>query len=470
MKVLFAASEAAPFAKVGGLADVVGSLPTELIKKGIEAYVIMPKHKCVSSYTAEFIGSINIKMGWRNQYAGLFTAKHEGVTFYFVDNEYYFGGDKIYGYSDGETEKYAFFSRAVIEFFPLMGFTPDIINLNDWQTGLIAFLLKTQYEGLNIKTVFTIHNLEFQGMCGFSMLKELLDVPEEYFNSEALEFYGGASFLKAGLLYSDKLATVSPTYREETLTPYFGQRMEGVLNMRKEDYSGILNGVGSEFDPENDTLIKYNYSANVLQNKARCKKSLRKELSLEDDANAPIIAIVSRLYSQKGLDLVKCVIHELLFSYNFQLVVLGTGEREFEDFFESLCNIYGGRVAVKLKYDNALAHRIYAGSDLFLMPSKYEPCGLSQLIAMKYGTLPIVRATGGLNDTVKDVESNGWGFRFENQNAHEMADAIKRALDFYKNKRAFSAARKRAMNADFSWNTSADEYIKIYKALTEVNE
>ncbi len=461
MKVLFASSEASPFVKVGGLADVIGSLPVALNAVGTQAAVIIPKHRSVSG-DLEFCGSTFIRMGWRNQYAGLFKCVHEGVTFWFVDNEYYFGGENVYGYNEGEAEKYAFFALAVIELLPLTGFDPDIIHCNDWQTGLIPLLLKTRFKEKNIRSVFTVHNLKYQGIYGFQLLKDLLDVPDTLFTSEFLEFYGGVSFLKAGLVFADKITTVSRTYREEVLTPYFGERMDGVLRSRIDDFFGILNGIGREFDPATDTRIPYNYSAENTRNKSRCKSSLQAELELEKDAQTPIVAVISRLYDQKGIDLIKCMIHELMFSSGMQFILLGTGEREYEDFFASLTSVYPGRVAVHLGYDGALAQRIYAGADIFLMPSRFEPCGLAQLIAMKYGTVPVVRATGGLNDTVTDVNDGGYGFRFDNYNAHEMADALKRAVTLYGNRPKWNAVRKKAMSADFSWKTSAESYAELY--------
>ena len=467
MKVLFAASEAAPFAKVGGLADVVGSLPVELSKNGVEAAIILPKYKVIdfNKYPCNYIGNKYVSMGWRNQYAGLFELDYRGIKVFFVDNEYYFGGDKIYGYMEGEAEKYGFFCRAVLELLPMTGFWPDIIHCNDWQTGLIPVLLKTQYQHYNIKTVLTIHNLKYQGTFGTDVLKELMGFDDSMFTSDKLEFYGGASFLKGGLLYADKITTVSPTYRAETLSSYFGEQMEGVLACRGDNYWGILNGIDyTDYDPATDELIPYKYSAANLRNKLRDKAALQKELGLKEE-KAPIIALISRLYDQKGIDLIKAMIHELMFSSNFQLVVLGTGDKCYEYFFNELSSWYRDRVAVRLCYDNALAHRIYAASDLFLMPSRFEPCGLSQLIAMKYGAMPIVRRTGGLNDTVIDVGDGGWGFCFNNYNAHEMADSIKRAVEFYNNTEEFRKAQKRGMMQDFSWEKSAKKYIELYNQL-----
>lgn len=462
MKVLFAASEAAPFAKVGGLADVIGSLPVALAQRGVETAVILPKYKVIDEkYRGSFLGSTEVSLGWRRQYAGLFALEYRGIKIFFVDNEYYFGSDSIYGYMEGEAEKYAFFSLAVLALLPLSGFMPDILHCNDWQTGLLPVLLKQRNSP--IKTVMTIHNLQYQGTFGQQVFKDLLGFSDDMFTTDRLEFYGGASFLKGGLLYADKLTTVSPTYREETLTPEYGQQMEGVLACRAKDYTGILNGLDEEdYNPANDGLIPFAYSR--PQGKAKNKAALQRELGLKEE-DVPLIALVSRLYDQKGLSLIREKLHELLFSQKFQLAVLGTGEPEYERFFSDIARWYSGRAAVHIGYDNALAHRIYAGSDLFLMPSRFEPCGLSQLIAMRYGTLPIVRRTGGLNDTVRDIGDGGWGFCFNGYDACQMADAVCRGIACYRDAAAWSSAQKRAMEQDFSWKKSAEEYEKIYKQL-----
>ncbi len=462
MKVLFAASEAAPFAKVGGLADVIGSLPIALAQKGIETAIILPKYKVIDpKYQGSFLGSTEVCLGWRRQYAGLFALEYRGVKVFFVDNEYYFGSDSVYGYMEGEAEKYAFFSLAVPALLPLAGFMPDILHCNDWQTGLLPLLLKQRNS--SIKTVMTIHNLQYQGTFSQQVLKDLLGFSDELFTTDRLEFYGGASFLKGGLLYADKLTTVSPTYREETLTPEYGQKMEGVLACRAKDYTGILNGLDEEdYNPANDPLIPFPYS--LPEGKAKNKAALQQELGLTQES-VPLVAVVSRLYDQKGLSLIREKLHELLFSQKFQLAVLGTGEAEYERFFTDIARWYNGRVAVRIGYDNGLAHRIYAGSDLFLMPSRFEPCGISQLIAMRYGTLPVVRRTGGLNDTVKDVGDDGWGFCFDCYDSASMADALCRGIAYSHNAAAWKSAQIKAMKQDFSWKKSAEEYEKIYKQL-----
>ena len=462
MKVLFAASEAAPFAKVGGLADVVGSLPAALAQKGVETAVILPKYKVIDEkYKGTFLGSTEVVMGWRRQYAGLFLLEYRGVKVFFVDNEYYFGGDSVYGYLEGEAEKYAFFSLAVLALLPLSGFMPDVLHCNDWQTGLLPLLLKKK--NFSVKTVLTIHNLQYQGTFGQQVFKDLLGFSDDMFTVDRLEFYGGASFLKGGLLYADQLTTVSPTYREETLTAQYGERMEGVLACRAGDYTGILNGIDeTDYDPAADSLLFFPYAA--PEGKAANKAALQEELGLRRE-DVPLVAVISRLYDQKGLSLIREKLHELLFSQKFQLAVLGTGEPEYERFFTDIARWYHGRVSVRIGYDNALAHRIYAGSDLFLMPSRFEPCGLSQLIAMRYGALPVVRRTGGLSDTVKDIGDGGWGFCFDDYSAEQMAGALCRGFECFYDSAAFAAAQKRAMAQDFSWNRSAEAYRNLYNRL-----
>lgn len=461
MRILFAASEAAPFAKAGGLADVIGSLPKEIQKHNAETAIVMPRHKCTRRFEAKEIYRCEIEIGWRRQYAGLLECEYDGVKVYFVDNEYYFGGDSIYGYDEGEAEKYAFFSKAVIELLPFMG-DFDIIHCNDWQTGLIPCFLKNFYPQINIKTVFTVHNLKYRGIFGFRLLHDLFGFPDSLFTSETLEFYGGCSYLKAGLLYSDKITTVSPAYRDETLTAEFGEGMEGVLQMRSDDYIGILNGLGDEFNPETDTALPFNFNGSDFHNKARCKKELQKELGLNIDGSVPLFTVVARLYDQKGIDLIKGAINEVMFSRNIQLALLGSGDKYFEDFFLSLNETYRGRIKAVIGYNEALARRIYAAGDFFLMPSRFEPCGLSQLIAMRYGSLPIVRACGGLKDTVKDISEGGWGLVFNECSADKLKNEIFRACDIFDRKSAFYAARKRGAAQDTCWDKGAEKYMNIY--------
>lgn len=471
MKVLFAASEVSPFAKVGGLADVTGSLPGALRKERVETRVVMPKYRVIRPELmkdAVFLGSTYIAMGWRRQYAGLFSLVRDGITYYFIDNEYYFGGDRVYGYMEGEAEKYAFFSLAVLELLPLMGFEPDILHCHDWQTGLIPVLLKTRFSHLNIKTVFTIHNLKYQGIYGIELLKDLMGLDDSLFTSKGLEFYGGASFIKGGLVFADRITTVSRTYAQETKTEFYGERMDGVLRSRDKDYIGILNGIDyNEYNPQTDPLIAAHYNADDISGKEKCREALEDELGLER-SHSPIIAMVGRLYEQKGLALVERMLHELLLSDDFRFIVLGSGDRGYETLFQNAQQWYNKRVRAVIGFDNALAHRIYAGADLLLMPSLFEPCGLSQMIAMRYGTLPIVRLTGGLADTVHPYnryEGTGDGFAFENFNAHDMAYTIRFALETVKDGAAKEKLIYNAMTADNSWKKSAKEYKALYRSL-----
>ena len=474
MNILFAASEVNPFAKVGGLADVAGSLPAALKKERVDARIIMPKYGVIRPELldkAVFLGSTYVTMGWRRQYAGLLSVKYNGVTVYFVDNEFYFGGDRVYGYAEGEAEKYAFFSLAVLELQQFMGFKPDIIHCNDWQTGLIPVLLKTRYGHMNIKTVFTVHNLKYQGIYGIDMLKDLMGFDDSLFTSETLEFYGGASFMKGGLVFADKLTTVSKTYAAETQTAFFGERLDGVLRKRSADYTGILNGIDyKEYDPQRDPLIEAHYSAEDISGKEECRQSLERELGLPHSCS-PIIAMVGRLYEQKGLALVERMLHELLLSDDFRFVVLGSGDSGYETLFQNAQQWYNDRVRAVIGFDNGLAHRIYAGADLFLMPSLFEPCGLSQMIAMRYGTLPIVRQTGGLADTVvpyNRYDGTGNGFSFEAFNAHDMAYTVRYALSCIKEPQTRRRLMEHAMTTDFSWKKSAKEYKELYRSLLGV--
>lgn len=475
-KVLFAASEVHPFAKVGGLADVLGSLPAALKTERVNARVIMPKYKVIPETLLEnavFLGHTYVHLGWRTQYAGLFCVCHNGITIYFVDNEYYFGSGKVYGYTEGEAEKYAFFCRAVLELLPFMDFMPDILHCNDWQTGLIPVLLKTQYPQLAIKTVFTIHNLKYQGIYGIDLLKDLMGFPSSLFTKDALEFYGGASFLKGGLVYADRITTVSPTYAQETKTEFFGERLDGVLRMRENDYVGILNGIDcKEYNPATDKLLAARYTLEDASGKEACKQALQDQLGLSHSCS-PIIAMVGRLYDQKGLALVERMLYELLLSDDFQFVVLGTGDPGYEALLQNAQQRYPERVRALNTFDDTLAHRIYAGADLFLMPSMFEPCGLSQMIAMRYGTLPIVRETGGLLDTVQPyncVEGTGNGFSFAAFNAHDMAYTVRYALKTIRDPEVHRMLMDNAMREDFSWKKSAKAYKRLYQQLCPVSK
>lgn len=476
LKVLMAASEGVPFSKTGGLADVVGSLPKALADREVDVRVILPLYGSIKQNLRDQMAYkkyIYVKVGWRNQYCGIFECRFNGILYYFVDNEYYFKRDGLYGDYD-DAERYAFFDRAVLDVLPQIDFCPDIIHCHDWQTGMVPVLLEAQYRQHDfykgIKTLFTIHNLKYQGIFPKSVLDELLGLGDEYFASDKLEFYDNMSFMKGGLTYSMFLNTVSPTYAEEIRDPYFGENLDGLLKARKHQLAGILNGINyHEFDPRNDTYLNHPYGTESIGDKVKNKLELQEQLGIEVNAEIPVIGMISRLTSQKGLDLVACVLDDLMAS-GIELVVLGTGETQYENLFREASFKYTGRISASIKFDNALAHLIYAGADMFLMPSLFEPCGLGQIIALKYGTLPIVRETGGLRDTVRSFDEStmeGNGFSFTNYNAHDMLYTVRRALGFYRNKTVWDRIVKNAMDCDFSWDVSALKYIEIYEHLIE---
>ncbi|NMB24193.1 MAG: glycogen synthase GlgA [Firmicutes bacterium] len=474
MKILFIASESVPFFKSGGLADVVGALPKELRRQGIDVSVLLPKYGILPRAfrdTLDFQTSFTTHLGWRNQYCGLETVNYQGIPFYFIDNQYYFNRDVLYGYDD-DAERYAFFCRAALQALPKVKLRPDIIHLHDWQTGLVSALLKAHYGQdpfyRDTKTVFTIHNLKYQGVFPKTILTDMLELGWDLFNADGLEFYDNVNFLKAGLAYSDLLTTVSPTYAQEIQYPFFGESLHGFLQKRKDDLLGIINGIDYEvYNPSDDPFIFKTYHIDSPEYKLENKLRLQEQLHLPIDGEIPMIGIISRLVSQKGLDLVGHVLDDIL-AQDLQLVVLGTGDQYYEDMFRIKASHYPSKLSANIRFDNTLAHRIYAGTDMFLMPSLFEPCGLSQLIALRYGSLPIVRETGGLNDTVTSYNiqtGEGNGFSFTNYNAHDMLYTINRALELYHNKPVWAAIRKNAMEMDFSWNRSAAEYIRLYQKL-----
>jgi starch synthase len=479
VKVLFIVSECVPFVKSGGLADVAGSLPKELKKLGTDVRVILPKYGAISEEwknELQKIAEFKVHVGWRNQYCGIEQLILDGVTFYFVDNEYYFKRDRLYGFFD-DGERFAYFNRAVLESLAYLDFDPDILHCHDWHTGMIPFLLRAEYcyrkEYVSIKTVFTIHNLQFQGIFSKEILGDLLNLSDKYFNSDLLEFYGNVNFMKGALVASDKITTVSPTYMQEIQTDYFGEKLDGLLRKRREDLLGILNGIDEQFyHPEKDPYIFAPYHKNDISGKTKNKKHMQDLFGFRQDENTPIIAMITRLTKQKGLDLVKCVFHEIM-EEKLQLIVLGTGEEEFEHFFREMAYRYPEKFKVYIGFNEKLAHQIYAGSDLFLMPSKFEPCGLGQLIAMRYGSIPIVRETGGLNDTVtsyREDNGEGNGFSFTNFNAHDMLYTIQRALRFYQDDIVWKKLVQRAMGLDYSWAQSAFKYNSLYSELISRSE
>jgi starch synthase len=473
MNVLFAASECAPFIKTGGLGDVIGALPKALLKQDVGVSVILPKFGDLDFKYKEqmtFITDFEVPVGWRMQFCALEKLVHEGITFYFLDNEYYFKRHGSYGFFD-DGERFAFFSRAVLEALPYLEEKTDIIHCHDWQTGLVSVLLKAHYANhpfyQDIKTVFTIHNLRYQGVYPKSVLSELLDLSELYFNMDGLEFHGNVSYLKAGLAFSDYLTTVSPSYASEIQMPYYGENMDGFLQKKNNQLVGILNGIDAEvYDPAVDDFIFTAYQD--YDGKMHNKIQLQQALDLPEDAELPIISMVTRLVDQKGIDLVLHVSREIL-ALNVQLVILGTGDAKYEHALNELAAHYPDNVRFENYFDEELARKIYAGSDIFLMPSQFEPCGIGQLLALRYGTLPIVRETGGLRDSVtpyNEFTDQGFGFSFTNYNAHDMLYTIERAVWFYKYQpNKWRSLVARAMDLDFSWEASSVQYKDLYRKL-----
>ncbi|MBR0513782.1 MAG: glycogen synthase GlgA [Clostridia bacterium] len=478
MKILFAASESVPFVKTGGLADVVGALAPVLAAEGHDVRVIIPDFGAIpQEYTNQMVHvcDFEVQLGWRRQYCGIEKLIKNGVTWYFMDNKFYFGRPYIYGMGGDEYERFGFFCRGVLNMLPLIDFQPDVIHAHDWQSGMIPALLKIQYAHLpfyaNIKTVFTIHNLQYQGIFGIREVQDVLGLGDSLWTDDKLECFGCANFMKAALVYSDCITTVSPSYSEEIQTAYYGERLDGLLRARKHDLHGVLNGIDmAEYNPATDNHIAKVFSVDNKAGKAACKAALQEELGLDIKPDVPVIGMVGRLSNQKGLDLVDYVIADMM-RLDIQLVVLGMGEGRYFNLFSWAETEYKGRVAARFTMDHALAHRIYAGTDMFLMPSQFEPCGLSQMIAMRYGTVPIVRETGGLRDTVlsyNDFTGEGNGFTFFNYNAHDMLHTIERAVDFYRNQPdIWVKLQNRGMEGDYSWTHSAGEYMKLYQAALE---
>lgn len=471
MKVLYAASEALPFMASGGLADVAGSLPQALRRRLVGARVVMPLYGGIPQEMREnmqFITHITVPVAWRRQYCGIFEAKYGGVTYYLLDNEYYFKRDGIYGHYD-DAERFAFLARAVLEIIPHIGWKPDIIHCNDWQTALTPVYFQTIYSKMegyeNIKTVFTIHNIQYQGRYGMEILEDVFGLSPS--DAYLVEYQGDINLMKGAIECAHMVTTVSPTYAEEILDPWFSHGLDPILRARTFKLQGILNGIDTKlYNPETDPMLFANYSDKDMAGKAVNKAQLQKRMHLQERPDVPLIGMVTRLVSHKGLDLVRGVLDELLSSSDVQIVVLGSGEKEYEDFFRYIESKYPGKAAVCLGFVPELAHKIYAGCDLFLMPSKSEPCGLSQMVALRYGTIPIVRETGGLRDSVTDSgDGMGNGFTFRNYNAHDMLHTIRRALLGYRNAEGWQVLVDRALHCDNSWSKSANEYIRMYKSI-----
>jgi starch synthase len=469
MKILFAASEAVPYAASGGLADVIGSLPKEFCGKGHDCRVVIPLYKSIPDTLRKnmiMVTNMTVDVSWRKQYCGIFKAVHEGVTYYFIDNEYYFNRDGLYGFYD-DCERFVFFDRAVLEMLKYIGFTPDIINCHDWQTSLIpvyySIYYKYQKGYSNIKSVITIHNIEYQGKYGKETLTELMGIP--MYNASLLDYDGYVNMLKGAIETADKIVTVSPSYAWEILDPWYAHGLDRILVTKQYKLRGILNGIDTElYDPENDKFTVKHYSKSDLSGKAICKAALCDELGLQK-GDGPIIGMVSRFVAHKGIDLIRCVFDDMI-KLGFRFAILGSGDRMYEDFFREMASRYEGKVSVTVGFVPELSHRIYAGSDMFLMPSQSEPCGLAQMISMRYGTVPIVRETGGLRDSVRDNGgTNGNGFTFKTYNANDMLDALKRAMSVYKDGEAWKELMLRDMNCDYSWSASADMYIDTYNEI-----
>ncbi len=472
MKILYAASECKPFAASGGLGDVVGSLPQALRQKKVSVRVVLPLYGSIKQEYRDkmtFLKAIYVPVAWRRQYCGIFEYRGDGVIYYFLDNEYYFKRDSLYGYYD-DAERFAFFSRAVLEIIPAVDFKPDIISCNDWQTALVPVYYSTMYSKgggyySNIKTVFTIHNIQYQGKYGDEVLENVIGLSP--FDKSIVEYDGCVNYMKGAIESSDKVSTVSPTYAEEILDPWYSYGLDTILKMRSWKLKGILNGISYDvYNPETDKHLWANYSVDNLSGKKTDKEELQKYFNLPLKKDTPIVAMVSRLVSHKGFDLVQGIIEEFIRYFDVQFIVLGSGDWQYEQFFRDLAGRYPDKVGLYLGYVPDLAQKIYAGSDIFLMPSKSEPCGLSQMIALRYGSVPVVRETGGLADSIKDSGmGTGNGFVFTNYNAHEMKHALERAVEGYKDKEGWQILMKRAMNCDFSWDRSAQEYIDMYKSL-----
>ena len=476
-KVLFVASECVPFIKTGGLADVVGSLPKCFDKNEFDVRIIIPKYTCIPDKyknKMKFMDSFYIGMNTGNQYVGILEQEYDGIKVYFIDNEYYFGGMSPYGDMGYDIPKFAFFCKAVLSALPVMGFRPDIIHCHDWQTGLIPVLLKDifsrndYYRG--IKTIMTIHNLKFQGIWDINSVRELTGLMPYHFTSDKLEAYGDANYLKGGLVYADKITTVSENYANEIKQPFYGEKLDGVIRSRANDLVGIANGIDyDDYNPKTDKYINYNFDKRTFRKeKVKNKMDLQEQLGLEVNPNKFMIGIVSRLTEQKGLDLVDYVIEQIC-REDTQLVVVGTGTEQYENLFRHYAWKYPDRVSANIYYANDMAHKVYASADAYLMPSRFEPCGLSQLMSLRYGTIPIVRETGGLKDTVipfNEYESTGTGFTFANYNAHEMLDTIDYARGtYYNNKREWNKMVDRAMDTDNSWRHSARKYVDLYRSM-----
>lgn len=472
MKVLLCASEGTPFIKTGGLADVIGALPLALKEQGVDVRVVLPYYKKIKQKnTATYKGYLYVRIGDSNEYAGVFEEEYQGIKYYFIDSDFYFNRDNLYGYGD-DCFRFAFFNFAILEMLKVLDFYPDIMHVNDWQTGLIPYILHQNYQEderyQKIKTLFSIHNIQYQGQFGRGII-DYLSIPYGL----SLEYHFGINFMKSAIIDSDLINTVSKTYKEEVLTDQYGYGLQEVLKYRYDDFYGILNGLDvKRYDPKTDKYIFKNYSLrNYLSGKQENKNQLLDMFGLNDGNNSCVFSLVSRLADQKGIDLFFPIMEDLINECDAKFIFMGSGDQNLEDFFRYLESKYPNRFKSYIGYSDEVAQKIYAGSDVFLMPSKFEPCGLGQMIAMRYGTLPLVRETGGLKDTVipyNKYTKEGNGFSFKNYDAYELKNTILMANDLFKNNYDdFKIMVKKAISEDFSWDKSSKEYIKLYKLLME---
>ncbi len=473
-RVAYIASECVPFIKTGGLADVVGTLPKKFDRNEYDVRIIIPNYMCLPAKyknNMKYITHFHMDIGWKQQYVGVMYMEYEGVPVYFIDNEYYFNGFNIYGDVKWDIEKYCYFCKAALSILPSIGFRPDIVHCHDWQSGLVPVYLKTLfannpfYQG--IKSIMTIHNLQFQGRWDIKTIQDYSGLPSDLFTPDKLEMNKDASMLKGGLVYADKITTVSNTYAHEIQTPYYGEGLDGLLRARWQSLWGIVNGIDYDiFNPAKDDKIACKYTTRTFKkNKLKNKLALQKELGLPEDENAYMIGIVSRLTDQKGLDLIDHTMNDIM-TDGTQLVVLGTGDRRYEDMFRYYQGFHPQKLSANIYFSDELSHKIYAGCDSILVPSRFEPCGLTQLMALKYGSLPIVRETGGLKDTVQpynEFEGTGTGFSFANYDSRELLNTINYSKKiFFDDKNAWYAMQKRAMEQDYSWDSSAKVYEQLY--------
>ncbi len=471
MKVLYIASEALPFAASGGLADVAGSLPRELRRRLCGARVVLPLYEAVPQELRDrmqFLTSFSVPVAWRRQYCGVFEAKYDGVIYYLLDNQYYFKRQGLYGHYD-DAERFAFFSRAVLEMLPKIGFQPDILHANDWQSALVPIYHSLFYVHdpfyLGMKTVYTIHNIQYQGKYGMEILEDVFGIPRS--QAQIVELDGCINLMKGAIETAHTVTTVSPTYAKELLDPWFAHGMDGILRARQWKLQGILNGIDTKlYNPETDPVLAARYTAEDPSGKEEDKAALQREVGLPEQPEVPLLAMVSRLVEHKGLDLVRDVLDRLLQENEMQCVVLGSGDWQYEEFFRQAQERHPDRLRYVQGFFPELARRVYAGADLFLMPSQSEPCGLAQMVACRYGTLPIVRETGGLKDSIRDCgDGQGNGFTFKTYNAGDMRYAVERALGAYRCPEIRAELVRRAMECDFSWGRSATEYMRLYRSL-----